>query len=153
MEPLVARGGFGTVNSSDYKLFRDNKELYEELSARGETLIAEALAAYLGEGMKNDPLPTEKELEADLEKYLTNVKLTATFGAPIQELYSNLVRETAQKLTNKEYCRTEEQKSYRRAYDKRWESFFKSKLYVDLYEEIYEFNVAKADEWYQKLNA
>lgn len=146
MEPLERLDGSGGFEE-DWKLFNDNPELYEELSDRGEQLIAEALAAYLGPGFKTEPLPTLDELNATMGRYLDNAKKTQNAGE-IHKMFADAAHEIAMKISKKEYCITPEQKSYKRAYDKKVKSFYESKRFTDLYDEIYQYNVKKAGEYW-----
>ena len=144
MEPLERWDGSGFPE--DFKLFEDNQELYEELSVRGDKLINDALTAYLGPGMKLEPLPTLDELNASLGRYLSNAKKIT--NGELHEHFASTAHEIALKISNKEYCITAEQKSYKRAYDKKAKSFYQSKLFTELHEEIYQYNVKKATEFW-----
>jgi len=129
----------------DFKLYQLDMSLYDELMERNVRAIKEAKTKFMGEGFTKIPLPTFKELNSKLDKILKlKMQWEKNFNY-FDDQFDEEINYYTNELTSRNYTnfKDENAMSYKRAYENKEEAFYKSKIYRDLVEKLYEYNLDK----------
>ena len=127
----------------DFLFFQLDSKLYYELQKRGYTIMETAFKNFMGNFYK-EPLPTKKELEEKLQRYLQRIRNLKEMKTP-KELFADLEEIASElyfKIQNKQYAKAKDPvyKIYKKQRDLKTKQWFSSEEFINLTNEIYEYN-------------
>jgi hypothetical protein len=142
MRPL---GHLGVgMDTADYDLCVSNEPLYDQLSERGELLIADAKKEFMGHYHNNPPIQTRDELQKDCDNWLNKKQRLQELRAPAELINAadEHIVESYKAIQSKKYGSMSDPvyKKYRESYFAKEEAWGASAQLADLLTEIYAYN-------------